>query len=148
MSDENPWDFKPGDKVPPIYGQLYQTVEDMDSYDAHVGRYNTLDIEEAQVITSLVANSPAGQMPNHKLIIDVDLPAKLVPSSTEGHFHLYIDKEMSYEAWATLLYALAAAGIIEPGYMRACIARGFSAVRLPWIKKTQEQSIDDLLKDL
>jgi hypothetical protein len=57
------------------------------------------------------------------------------PSSTEGHFHLFIDKEMTWDHYRDLLCALAAVGIVEQKYVNATIDRGFSAVRLPWIKK-------------
>lgn len=126
--------MSPWEKVPPLAGQLYQSVQNFDDYEAREGRYNTTDIDEAQVITSRVADKEQV----HKLLLDIDIPAQLIPSSTPGHSHLYIDKEMSEEAWATLLFALSSAGIIEPGYMRASIARGFTALRLPWIKKETE----------
>lgn len=121
----------------PMPGQIYQTVQDLTAYDAETGRYATDDIDEAQVITSLVDRPGTVVGETHKLIIDLDLPAQLIPSSTEGHFHLYVDKEIPDAAWQTLMYALAAAGLIEPGYMRASITRGFTAVRLPWVKKEQ-----------
>lgn len=119
------------EKTPPLQGQVYQSVQKFDDYEAREGRYDTTDLEKAQVITSRVA----GKSNTHKLLLDIDIPAQLIPSSTPGHSHLYIDKEMSEEAWATLLFALSSAGIIEPGYMRASISRGFTALRLPWIKK-------------
>jgi len=72
---------------------------------------------------------------SHKPILDIDFPAKLVPSSTEGHFHLYLDKELSWEQYEKLLRALADAGIIEQGYANASIERRYSAARLPWVKK-------------
>lgn len=71
----------------------------------------------------------------HRPVLDIDFPVKLVPSSTEGHFHLYLDKEMPWSTYKNLLNALAAAGIIEKGYAAASIARGYSTVRLPWEKK-------------
>ncbi len=123
----------------PMPGQVYQTVDNMDVYDAQTGRYATQDLDEAQVITSRV--DVVGEA-THKLIIDLDLPAQLIPSSTPGHFHLYVDKEIPDAAWQTLMYALAAAGLIEPGYMRASIARGFTAVRLPWVKKPDATESD------
>lgn len=119
------------EKTPPLAGQMYQSVQNFDDYEAREGRYNTTDIDAAQVITSRVADKEKV----HKLLLDIDIPAQLIPSSTPGHSHLYIDKEMSEEAWSTLLFALSSAGIIEPGYMRASISRGFTALRLPWIKK-------------
>jgi hypothetical protein len=37
--------------------------------------------------------------------------------------------------YESLLNALANAGVIERGYASASIERGFSCVRLPWVKK-------------
>lgn len=71
----------------------------------------------------------------HRPVLDIDFPAKLIPSSTEGHFHLYLDKEMPWSTYEKLLAALAEAGIIEEGYAKASIARRYSTVRLPWEKK-------------
>jgi len=127
----------------PMPGQIYQTVQDLTAYDAETGRYATDDIDEAQVITSLVDREGTVVGETHKLIIDLDLPAQLISSSTEGHFHLYVDKEIPDAAWQALMYALAAAGLIEPGYMRASISRGFTAVRLPWVKKEAAKPITD-----
>lgn len=124
------------ERVSPLPGQVYQLVEQFTAYDAQTDRFSTTHVEEAQVITSLVAGG-GGQ---HKLVLDVDLPAQLIPSTTEGHFHLYVDTVIEHDKWEALLIALAEAGVIEPGYMRASIARGFTAVRLPWVKKTSEET--------
>jgi hypothetical protein len=119
------------DRTPPLKGQVYQSVAVFDSYDAQTGRFDTEDPSEAHVTTSKVA----GKSKTHKLVIDLDLPAKLVPSSTPGHFHLYVDKEIEETVYFDLLDALESAGLIESGYVGASFARGFTAVRLPWIKK-------------
>jgi hypothetical protein len=74
-------------------------------------------------------------------VLDLDLPAQLIPSSTPGHFHLYLDVELSHSTYMDLLTALAAAGIIERGYADASRERGYTAVRLPWVRK------DDLTVD-
>ncbi len=47
---------------------------------------------------------------------------------------------MGWDTYVTMLDALAYAGIIEPGYAEASKARGFSAVRLPWVSKPEENS--------
>ena len=94
------------------------------------------NINDAQVITSRVEfpeNSPELNM--HRPILDIDFPAQLIPSSTEGHFHLYLDKPMPWSTYKKLLRALAEAGIIEGGYARASEARKYTAVRLPWVHK-------------
>lgn len=119
--------------TPPIPGQLYMIVDDIDEpgrdYDRALN--TTLDIEAANVITSIVASNPT----HHKLIIDLDLPAQLIPSSTEGHFHLYVDHEIEKEKYFKLLAALVEVGLVEEGYLAASAREGSTSVRLPWIKK-------------
>lgn len=126
--------------IAPLPGQVFQTVVDFgndpdDDYDATSDRFETTDITEAQVTTSMVAGDRGADRNLHKVVIDLDLPAKLLPSSTEGHFHLYIDHEIPWTKYRNLLRALAEAGLIEPGYLGASEDRGYTAVRLPWVKK-------------
>ena len=115
----------------PLDGQVLQTVTNLDTYDVTSGRFDTSDPEAAQVITSRTAADHR----KHKLIIDLDMPAQLIPSSTPGHFHLYVDHEMPWSVYAKLLVALGDAGILEPGYVRASLERELTSVRLPWVKK-------------
>jgi hypothetical protein len=60
----------------------------------------------------------------------------LIPSSTEGHYHLLLDKPMSWTKYQNLLTALAEAGIVEHGYAKASIAHGGSYIRKPGVHKT------------
>lgn len=76
--------------------------------------------------------------PKHAVLLDLDVPAYLVPSSTPGHSHLYIDVSISEPAYFRLLDALAQCGIIEEGYAKASKAKGATYLRLPWIKKGRE----------
>lgn len=71
----------------------------------------------------------------HALLLDLDIPAWLIPSSTEGHSHLYVDARIPEESYFQLLDALANAGVIQRGYAEASKRRGGTALRLPWIKK-------------
>jgi hypothetical protein len=71
----------------------------------------------------------------HTVMVDIDKDVRLVPSTTSGHWHLYIDVAMPWWRYRKLLRALKNAGIIEPGYYRASIMRGHTALRLPWVKK-------------
>lgn len=90
----------------------------------------TEDISTANLITSKVEGTE-----RHKPVLDIDLPVKLLPSSTPGHFHLLIDHEMSWETYCYLLDALVIAGVVQPGYADASRAEGFTCVRLPWVRK-------------
>lgn len=84
----------------------------------------------------------------HRPVLDIDIPIAVVPSTTEGHYHLYIDKQMSWAEYERLLDVLVEVGIVEPGFAAASISRGYSAVRLPWVQKedmvkTAEQLFDE-----
>lgn len=128
---------------PPIEGQLYARVD----FSANYQNYPALihDIEDANVITSKCDSPWGGSDGIHKVVIDVDgMDVIVLDSSTPGNKHLYIDKSMSWPVYANLLNALEMAGIIQTGYRDASLARGFTALRLPWIKKgvTDESDID------
>ena len=71
----------------------------------------------------------------HTPVLDIDVPAMLVPSSTPGNHHLYIDVPMTWSQYKRLLNVMCEVGILEPGYVNASKERGFTAVRLPWIRK-------------
>ena len=103
-----------------------------DEYEG--ARHDEADgIKDAHVITSY--DPTTGK---HRPILDIDLPAALIPSSTPGHYHLYIDKPMEWRHYEDLLDALSAVGIIEEGYASASCDREYTSVRLPWIKKNKE----------
>ena len=67
----------------------------------------------------------------------LDGPAVLVPSSTPGHSHLYIDVPMTWEQYEAILTALADAGVMEQGYYRASKLRKGTHLRLPWVRKPE-----------
>ena len=46
-------------------------------------------------------------------VIDLDLPCRLVESSTKGHYHLYIDKEIHIDQYIKIIDALVEAGIVQ-----------------------------------
>ena len=74
----------------------------------------------------------------HIPVIDIDVPVEVVESTTPGHFHLYIDHPVEPEKYMALLTAMADCGIVEEGYVRASYAKGFSAVRVPWLAKNPQ----------
>lgn len=88
------------------------------------------------VATSHVYESYATKY--HIPVLDIDMPCALFPSSTEGKFHLYIDCPMTFEEYTKLLTVMAEVGILEFGFVGASIAKGHTALRLPWVKKGDE----------
>jgi len=95
----------------------------------------TTDLEEATVVSSDMTTKDGYY---HQPVIDFDIPVRLVPSSTPGHSHLYIDTPTSGAAYFQLLRALVDCGYVQPGYADASERRGHSDVRLPWIKKEEQ----------
>lgn len=84
----------------------------------------------------LVISKAVGEW--HYPVLDIDYPAALVPSSTPGHFHLYLNRAVPWEKYQAVLDALADACLIESGYRNASKERGYTSVRLPWRPKKQE----------
>jgi hypothetical protein len=71
----------------------------------------------------------------HAPVLDIDFEARLVPSSTPGHYHLYLDRAVAWPAYEKVLRALAEAGLQEEGYVSASIDRRATFVRKPGVVK-------------
>lgn len=100
-----------------------------DSYHGDSEVRTQVTEDKATLVSSLLTNG------KHYPTLDIDMPAKLVPSSTPGHFHLYIDCEMSWWRYRRLLKALMKAGVIERGYYKANKSRKATFVRKPGVMK-------------
>ena len=86
-------------------------------------------------LANVVHSRISGTDDRHTIMLDLDLSAALFPSSTPGHFHLYIDKVMPWRKYKRLLKALAKAGVIEHGYYKASVGRRGTCLRLPGVSK-------------
>lgn len=123
-------------------------AQDQPDYEPGIDREEA-DLEKSNVVSSIIKPEPnfspissdgRGGHARHVVAIDLDIPAHLVPSSTPGHSHLYIEVKggIPHHRYMALLSALADAGVIERGYADVSIARGHSDLRLPWVRKGQE----------
>lgn len=126
----------------PVFAQghkLSTLTAKQDSLDEYDGAGEpTDDLNKAEVVTSRVDTIDSEDMilhGRHRPILDIDFPVVVLPSSTEGHHHLYLDKTLTWGQYRKLLEVLSEVGIIEANYAKASIARHHTAVRLPWIKK-------------
>lgn len=88
-----------------------------------------LDKQKANLVGSLCDDGM------HMPALDIDLPCRLVPSTTEGHFHLYIDKPMFLETYRKLVEALVEAGIVEGAWVDHLERNKMTTLRLPGRKK-------------
>lgn len=91
--------------------------------------------DECNVITSELAQEGLWGA-QHRVLLDLDIAAELIPSSTPGHSHLYIDVRAQWEAVENLLDALVACGVIEEGYANASKLRKHTALRMPGVVKS------------
>lgn len=124
----------------PKFMKKHRTVRtDLLSYDqafdsrpAESVKERDATVDEANIITSIDGES-FGMY--HRPVIDIDFESALVPSSTPGHYHLYIDKLIPSQDYFDLLDALAKVELVQPAVAKYARERGYSAVRLPWISK-------------
>lgn len=71
----------------------------------------------------------------HMPVLDLDVPHRLVPSSTEGHSHLYLDVPMTQHTYQRLISALVNAGILGVGIQSQMRENGATFVRKPGVVK-------------
>jgi len=88
-------------------------------------------LEDANLVSSESGTNPSF----HRPVLDIDLPCELIPSSTPGKFHLYIDCPMTWVEYEKLLRALERARILESGYVNASIERKATMLRKPGVYK-------------
>lgn len=94
--------------------------------------YFPADHDTATLVTSLLPNG------RHMPVIDIDVTSMLLPSSTEGHYHLYINREMTWKQFLKMLKAMTDAGVVQEGYYQHTRRRGRAFVRYPGVTKQNE----------
>ncbi len=91
------------------------------------------------------ANLVGSRLPNgqHSPVLDLDYEARLVPSTTPGHFHLYLDGlEMESDTYESLLDDLASAGVIQRGFAGQMDRHGQTFLRPPGVLKFNGDGLD------
>lgn len=91
--------------------------QDPEQYDWHDPNRREVPQTECNLVGSQAADGA------HWPILDLDLPCRLEPSRTPGHYHLFIDRPITWELFVPILEALTAAGIVEQGFLKATLAR-------------------------
>lgn len=114
-----------------------------EEYEVGIDR-EAVDLDQANVVSSEIKQPPLLEEiygRTHVVAIDLDIPAYLIPSTTPGHGHLYIDVPggIRHEDYMELLDVLAKCKIIEPGYADVSKKRGHTDLRLPWVKKWDQK---------
>lgn len=111
-----------------------------DDYEADDGEVT--QVWQANVVTSAVSFNPEAPFAEvmHRPTIDIDVPAYVLPSSTLGHSHLYIEHEMTWDQYTELLDVMVKVGLVEEGYMKVSLRRKRTDLRLPWVPKHSDTS--------
>lgn len=92
--------------------------------------------EEANLISSEVKGGR-----HHKIVLDIDHEAVLIPSSTPGHSHLIINKNLTEQKFYHFVRACHDIGLIADGNLRQADMWGGQFIRFPWRKlKGQNKS--------
>ncbi len=75
----------------------------------------------------------------HLPVIDIDNDfLRLIPSTTPGHYHLYIDYPVEHEMYSELLKILVAIGLVQVGYFKAFTKNRETFVRPPHVRKKKK----------
>lgn len=91
----------------------------------------------------LVSSHVAGTKDMHAPCLDIDYAAELLPSSTQGHYHLFLNRQMPWRRYKKLLKALRKADIIEEGYYKMSMKRRGTFLRVPEVLKTSSSRTPD-----
>lgn len=121
-------------------GQLEKDSEQMPSVYVDEERV-IADPIEANLITSCFQGEG---IETHALLLDLDVEHVYVPSSTEGHGHLYVNVKLTRREWEAVMQALDNAGVIGNGFRQHSLQRGYASLRTPWVRKQDETSKDSL----
>jgi len=126
------------DRIPKsFYGNktVRADIKGTSATDPGSDSWEAREIDSANMITSLIEDGGWTPSDYHKPLLDIDYGAELVPSSTPGHYHLYLDTAVPKDAYFRFLQAAMEAGIIQKGFYDGAVRRGATSVRLPWVKK-------------
>lgn len=118
---------------------------DYATYDQEV-RLEVFDLAEADLVSSETRMHGARKLPRmpqtHQPVFDLDFAAELLPSSTPGHFHLYLNREISWRKYKKVLKAMMKAGLIEPGWYKMTVERHAGHLRAPALVKEESPRTD------
>lgn len=122
-------------EIPSKFSHIFYRTDHVLRTDDY-GSYRTEVRKECSAeICQVVSSELDDRRGIHTPILDIDVPARLIESSTPGHSHLYIDVPMPWRKYRRLLKALYKAGLIEKNYYKLSVKRKGTHLRPPWSDK-------------
>jgi hypothetical protein len=108
-----------------------ETVEQNDDYGHKVKTEVRKEVPAAQA--NLVGSKVNDNI--HLPLFDIDYNASLHPSTTPGHYHLYLNKPITWRKYKRVIKAMAKAGLVQDGFCKYTIQRKQAFLRPPGVKK-------------
>lgn len=81
------------------------------------------DKDNANLVSSLCNNG------KHRPTLDIDFPCKLVETKTPGHYHLYIEHDLTFDQYKRLIDVMADIGLVGEGIRMQMENRGMTCLR-------------------
>lgn len=120
-------DYEAADEI--TQAEIEEVIEALENGDPDPPKHYKVEVNTVTYSNLIASETTNGK---HRPVLDIDFAARLLPSKTEGHFHLYLDGiELEWGDYEKLLNVLAEVGILEEGYVNASIERGMTRVRTP-----------------
>jgi hypothetical protein len=69
--------------------------------------------------------------------LELGVPVQILPSSTPGHHHVYIDAEMKWRPYRALCKAMVRVGLLESAFVDLMISHSMSMLLRPGLTKLQ-----------
>lgn len=106
-------------------------AEDTLTFHAIMTEAEAWDLAEGFVSAGLVGSDYSMEWDGYSVAIAPFLcKVTLIPSSTQGHFHLYMDALVATATYMDLLEVMAQAGVVEWGYVEASRRRKMTYLRI------------------
>lgn len=108
----------------------------IEKFDVGYNQVERLVPVRFRVKANMVSSDIQGTEKLHAPVLDLDFPAFLIESSTAGHYHLYLDKPVTWYRYKRLLRAMYKAGLINKGWYKTSKRRKATFLRLPEVQKS------------
>lgn len=108
-----------------IRKHLFTVGGGYDSTGTEVVEYKIVPEGEANLISSKTDDG------FHAPVLDLDFNCDLIPSLTEGHFHLYLDKRLTWKQYQKLLKVMVDVGLVEKNWVQSGAKAECTMVRKP-----------------
>lgn len=99
--------------------------------------------ETRSLARATLASSGMPHTGMHYPMLDLDHHVEVYASSTPGNHHLYIGTPLPWDDYLKVLRAFAEVGLIQQGYLGASAERGYTSLRLPWVRKQESRASQD-----